>query len=112
MAIGMPAYHEDRVRYDCSSRDLRDAIDDAIAELRWNGREWDDWRWQASTGMKFFSWGEKITIDVERGGWVFVRSEYSFPLAWFDWGHNSSNVSRFLRLLDDILYDRARDRRR
>ncbi len=112
MPCGFPAYCEERARFDCDTGELMDAIDDAIAELGWSGSQVDRWRWKASTGMTFFSWGESITIEVERGGRVFVRSEYSFPLAWLDWGHNSSNVTRFLKRLDDLLGDRPPRRRR
>jgi hypothetical protein len=110
MPIGFPAYHEGSACYDCSLGELMDAIDDAIDSLKWNGSQVKRRRWTASTPMNLFSWGEKITIDIEEDCRVFVRSEYAFPLAWLDWGHNSSNVRRFLNKLDGLLGDREDER--
>jgi hypothetical protein len=106
MPVGFPAYYEQRVFYDCSTRELIEAIEDAFDMMRWNGYRVDRYRWTASTGWTFFSYGENITVELERDGEVHVRSEYCFPLAWIDWGHNSGNVRGFVARLDRIIGDR------
>ena len=106
MPVGFPAYHEEFARYDCSPRELKEAIEDALDELDWSGSRSKRRQWTATTGMSLFSWGEKVIIDIEQDGGVSVRSEYAFPLAWLDWGHNRTNVRRFLKQLDRFLGDR------
>jgi hypothetical protein len=103
MTFGLPAYHEERVRYDCSGRDLMDAIDEALHRLKWSGSQTDRWRWRANTGISLWSWGENLDIVVEGPGELFVRSECSFPTQCFDWGRNRSNVMKFLDRIDKIL---------
>src|SRR5438046_2779223 len=114
MAFGFPAYHEERVRYDCSRNDLMDAALEALDDLEWNGRESDRWRLSGSTGWSFWGgWGETIRIRVEPGPVLFIRSQCLMPTQCFDWGKNARNVRTLLDKLDEVLdyYDRE-DRRR
>jgi hypothetical protein len=104
MAIGFPAYHEERVRYGgVDDRDLMDAVASALNRLGWDWSRSDRWRYKASTGIGLFSWGETVKVEVLGEGRLYVRSEYIVPFAWIEWGHNSTNVRKFLRKLDDVL---------
>lgn len=112
MAFGFPAYHEERIRYDCSRNDLMDAALTAVKELGWGGYESGRWRISASTGISFWSWGETITAYVDPGPELQIRSHCAFPTQCIDWGRNAANVRRFLDRLDDVLADYARQDRR
>jgi hypothetical protein len=113
MWIGFPPSHEDSRQYDLPARDLLHAIEDALYELRWPHFRDDRFRIIANISPQIFvSYGEKVIIDIERDGRVRVRSECSSPLQWMDWGKNSSNVRQFLGMLDDIVDEGARPRRR
>jgi hypothetical protein len=113
MAFGFPAYHEERVRYKEPPDELMDAVDAALAELHWSGRQSGRWRFTASTGVSFWSWGEGMTIDLDLDdGELFVRSQCSFPTQCIDWGRNHNNVRKFLDALDRALEDGARRRAR
>jgi hypothetical protein len=104
MAIGLPAYHEERTRYDgCTDGELMNAIEIALRRLKWNGQQTERWAWSGYTGFSFFSWGERIRVVVRGEGRVLVRSECALPTQWIDWGRNEANVERFLRALDRAL---------
>ncbi|MGD9711958.1 MAG: hypothetical protein AB7V46_07840 [Thermomicrobiales bacterium] len=104
MALGFPAYHEERVRYDgIDDRDLMKAISKALDRVGWNWSRTDRYRFRAGTGFQLFSYGETVTVEMLGEGRLFVRSEYVVPFAWLDWGLNSQNVRKLLRSLDDVL---------
>lgn len=104
MAIGFPAYHEQRVRYDgLDDRDLTGAIARAFKRLRWDWHRSDRWSYRASTGFRLLSWGETVRVELLGEGRLLVRSAYIVPWKWFDWWHNAENVRVFLRELDDVL---------
>src|SRR5262245_36074271 len=104
MAFGFPAYHEERVRYDVPPGELMDAVDAAIADMHWSGHQTGRWRYSASTGVSFWSWGEGVTIELGPDeGEMFVRSQCSFPTQCIDWGRNASNVRKFLAAVDRAL---------
>ncbi len=113
MAFGFPAYHEERARYSEPPDELMDAIDAALAELHWSGSQSGRWRFTASTGVSFWSWGEGVTIDLDpEDGELFVRSQCSFPTQCFDWGRNHNNVRKLLDAIDRALEDGVRRRAR
>jgi hypothetical protein len=113
MWIGFPPSAEESRQYDLAARDLLHAIEDTLYDLRWPHFRDDRFRVVANiSGQIFVSYGEKVTIEIERDGWIRVRSECSFPLQWMDWGKNSSNVRRFLNALEDVMDEGARSRRR
>ncbi|HEV3143350.1 MAG TPA: hypothetical protein VGZ47_05630 [Gemmataceae bacterium] len=113
MWIGFPPSAEDSRQYDLSTRDLLHAIEDALYDLRWPHFRDDRFRVVANiSGQIFVSYGEKVTIDIEREGWVRVRSECSFPLQWMDWGKNAGNVRQFFARLEDIIDEGSRPRKR
>lgn len=113
MWIGFPPFHEDSREYDLSARELLHAIEDALYELRWPHFRDDRYRIIANISPQIFvSYGEKVTIDIGRNGWVRVRSECSSPLQWMDWGRNSSNVRQFFGMLDDMIDEGERTPRR
>ena len=113
MWIGFPPSAEESRQYDLSARDMLHAVEDALYDLRWPHFRDDRFRVVANiSGQVFVSYGEKVTIDIERDGWLRVRSECSFALQWMDWGKNSSNVRRFLNALENVIDEGSRPRRR
>lgn len=112
MAIGFPAYHEDRVYFaDVSGEELMDAMDAAFRRLGWSANETGRWSFRASTGMSFMSWGNTVTARVVGEGELAVRCECVNPLQWIDWGTNSTYIDQFVRKLEDLLRVRARQAR-
>ncbi len=110
-SIGLPPYTEADARFKCERKDLLDAIEAVFDDLHWAFNETGRGEYRASTGISFMSWGETVTVEVDRDGLVIVRSACSFPLQWIDWGKNGHNVDRFLARIDDFL-DRPRRRGR
>ena len=105
MAFGFPAYHEERVRFRCSDSELLDAAEEALEDLGWSPHPVGKWRLRASTGISLWSWGERITVEVERDGRLFVRSACIFPTQCIDWGRNRKNIERLLREVDRVFED-------
>ncbi len=57
----------------------------------------------ANVSLSFWSWGEKIYVEVKDDSTVFIRSKLALPLQIFDWGKNKRNVYNFFRNLESIL---------
>jgi hypothetical protein len=113
MWFGFPPSAEESRHFDLSARDMLHAVEDALYDLRWPHFRDDRFRIVANiSGQMFVSYGEKVIIEIERDGWLRVRSECSFPLQWMDWGKNAGNVRRFLHALEDVLDEGSRPRRR
>jgi hypothetical protein len=97
MAFGFPAYHQEEHDYrGCTRGELMGAALDALDELGWGGKDVGGWQVLGSTGVSFWSWGERITIKVRPGPALFIRSHCSLPTQCIDWGRNRENVRRFL----------------
>jgi hypothetical protein len=74
-----------------------------LAELGWKFYDLSPTTYKASRSIRFWSWGEEITIDFSRPGRVLVESKCSFPLQCFDWGWNRGNVNLVIWGLEDRL---------
>jgi hypothetical protein len=112
MDIGFPPKHEGKRRFNLNPTELIRAAEDALDELDWKHYRSGRFCIIANIAPQLFvTYGEKVTIDIESDGWVYVRSESTFPLAWIDWGRNAGNVRRFLNLLEDLI-DEPKPRRR
>jgi hypothetical protein len=55
----------------------------------------------AEVGANLWSWGERISVEIGRGGTVWVESTCRLPTQCFDWGKNQRNVDGFLELVDE-----------
>jgi hypothetical protein len=111
MAFGFPASAElveEFPRY--SPRELLDAVDDALCDLGWGHRYLGDFEFTAGTGFSFFSYGEAIRIVVYEDSSVRIQSRCSWPLQWFDWGKNRTNINDLLFAIERCA-DRIRRRR-
>src|SRR5947208_15368755 len=102
MAFGFPAYADGSRRYGLSLDVLREAVARALYELDWTGcGNWSGRVFVADVRVNFWSWGEKITIEIDRDGMVWIESKCSLPTQCFDWGKNQGNVDAFFRTLDE-----------
>src|SRR5262249_27459144 len=111
MAIGFPAYHEETARFRGQDREkLRQAAEEALAEIGWRFRRDGRWRLVANVPMGFYiiflTWGARLTVEVEKGG-LALRSEGVFVLEWLDIGQHKANINKFLDRLEDILDEEA-----
>jgi hypothetical protein len=109
MAIGFPAYHEETARFRNASRKvLHRAAEDAMDALGWTWRREGSGRLVASVPPSMLGiivlWGERLIVEVEDDR-LWVRSEGSFPLQWLDFGKHHTNITQFLRRVEDFLDD-------
>jgi hypothetical protein len=112
MALGFPAYHEEDQQFEHSAEELLDAVEEALDALGWSFSYKGRGLFGTTTPISFWSWGERIQIEVGRQGDVWVRSECALPTQCFDWGKNRRNVNKFLDQLETVLsFNRARARR-
>jgi len=111
MAFGFPAYHEETARFrGVAQQELRRAAQEALDDIGWSWHKDGRWRIVASVPAGFiaifFTWGAKLIVEIEEEE-VWVRSEGTFALAWFDIGQHQTNTGKFLRRLDEICEDAA-----
>ena len=50
---------------------------------------------KAKTKLTWWSWTEKITIEIKKDGTVYAHSKCSYPLQVVAWGKNKKNVKAF-----------------
>jgi hypothetical protein len=55
----------------------------------------------AEVGVNFWSWGEKVSVEIDRGGTISVESRCRLPTQCFDWGKNQRNIDAFFQLVDE-----------
>jgi hypothetical protein len=76
---------------------ILDAIDRALHDLGAKSVKWSSDRRHASArlGASLWSWGERLTVEVDESGQVRVSSECA---SWqvVDWGKNAENRRKFL----------------
>lgn len=102
MAFGFPAYARGRRRYDSSPDALREAIARALSALGWTAYgNWSGNRFVAEVGVNFWSWGEKINVEIDPNGTIRIESTCRLPTQCFDWGKNQRNVDAFFELVDE-----------
>ncbi len=110
MAFAFPAYHTEIVTGLSRENDLRELVLVALERLAWPVRKASANTISASVGFNFWSWREKITVQMLRDGSLSITSRCGLPTQCFDWGKNEQNVSMRiaelrkltgLRLLDD-----------
>lgn len=87
--------------FDAHPDDIAAAVDRALddvgaQDVRWSrsGR-----RVTAKVGTHILFWGENLTIEIDRSGEVWVRSESAFPTIVADGG---TNARRCRALLDAV----------
>jgi hypothetical protein len=97
MAFCFPAYARGTRRYDSSPDALREAVARALSALGWTAYgNWSGRCFVAEVGYNFWSWGEKISVEIDREGKIRVESRCMLPTQCFDWGKNQCNVDAFL----------------
>lgn len=94
MAFGFPAYHMEQLDRAC---DL-DTVRQAILSRGWTIQSETEKEIRASTGLNFWSWGEKVVIERFDDG-IVVTSSCALVTQCIDWGKNKSNVKK---LIDEI----------
>jgi len=92
MAFGFPAYHTEELT-GTPGPVFRNALLEAIHALRWSVRDETETEITASTGVSFWSWGEKILVRLHEHG-ATVTSRCALVTQCFDWGKNRSNVRK------------------
>jgi hypothetical protein len=59
----------------------------------------DDNRIMYTTGVSFFSWGERISVSIQ-GEIIKIKSKCKLRTQIQDWGKNKRNVRKLLRLFE------------
>src|SRR6516225_1107665 len=102
MAFGFPAYARGSRRYDSSPDALREAVARALSALEWTAYgNWSGMRFVAEVGVNYWSWGERISVEIEGEGTVWIESKCRLPTQCIDWGKNQRNVDAFLELVEE-----------
>jgi hypothetical protein len=102
MALGFPAHAQGCRRYDLGPDALKEAVARALNATGWTAYgNWSGQRFVAEVGISFWSWGEKISIEIDPGGAVWIESRCRLPTQCLDWGKNQRNVDAFLALVDE-----------
>jgi hypothetical protein len=52
-------------------------------------------------GVNFWSWGEQVSVEIDREGTVQIESRCRLPTQCLDWGKNQRNVDAFLKLVEE-----------
>ena len=52
--------------------------------------------YRSDIGMTYWSWGERVTVDVSAEGIMKIASESTFSPTLIDYGKNKENVSKVL----------------
>ncbi len=111
MAFGFPAYHEDTRKFDIKNRVLAAAVENSLRDLGWQfERDASGAQFDVRIGFSVWSYaGERINIQIDKGGNIWVRSECASPIQCYDgmpfpwYGKNRNNVERFFDALSQSL---------
>jgi hypothetical protein len=71
-----------------------------LDDLGWHITLVDDEGIEVRTGTGIWFFGDRMTVDVSRGGVVTVHSRCIWPTQIIDFGRNDRNVERFLDRLE------------
>ena len=96
MSFGFPAYSTNSRRFRLDQQQLIDLIGKALKYLGWPYQQPLPNRFLARTAFGFWSWGERLTVDVDADGTVTARSECLLATQCIDWGKNGRNVNAVL----------------
>lgn len=91
--------HKAQRRFKGSSDDILAALRYALRRISRKDVIWSDRRITFSVPMSWWSWGERVTIDLENDGNVRVFSECVFQL--HDWGKNKRNAEGILDWMEE-----------
>lgn len=100
VAFGLPAKAEETRRYGLHYDLLNNAAINAVNALGWRYNTYAPYQFSLRINASFWSWGELVNVNIYGDGTVYVGSQCSFPIQWFDWGKNKKNIARFFAMLD------------
>ena len=111
MSFGFPAYHESTRKFNLRSAVVAAAVENTLRDLEWEfKRDAPGTEFDARTGWSVWSYlGERIKIQISRGGNVWIRSECISPIQCYDgmpfpwYGKNRKNVEKFFDVLSQSL---------
>ena len=105
MAFGFPAYHEDTRKFDIKNTILAAAVENSLRDLGWQfKRAASGAQFDVRTGFSVWSYaGERINIQIDKGGNIWVRSECTSPIQCIDYGKNRKNVGKFFDALSQSI---------
>ena len=95
----MTREYEAQRQFKGSSDDIQAAVRYALRRISRKDVDWSESRITLHVPMSWWSWGEKVTIDLEDDGKVRVFSKSAFQL--HDWGRNERNVEAILDWMEE-----------
>lgn len=96
MSFGFPAYHNETVEPNEPDNDVHGRILQCLSGLKWSVTHKNPNQIQATTTINLWSWGEKITLELNESGTFSITSKCALPTQCFDWGKNQRNVQAFV----------------
>ncbi len=110
MRIKFPARYCKRYSSSIEKSELAKLVEETLEKLRWKYTLKADGEFQAQIPFNFWSFGEKINIEIQSDG-ISICSKCISPFQCFDWGKNQENVETFLNgfgeSIDKFLSNRA-----
>jgi hypothetical protein len=96
---GMTNNHKTQRQFKGSSDDVLAAVRYALRRTSRKEVQRSDKRITFSVPMSWWSWGERVTIDLENDGNVTVFSKCVCQL--YDWGKNQRNAEEILDWMEE-----------
>lgn len=102
MAIGLPAYHQEKRKHGLANKEACEAIvQAAIDELPWIKIGYIKEAFDYRTRGTILTFAERILVYVGETE-IFVKSACLFPGQFIDFGKNKRNVNDFFETFDRL----------
>ncbi len=87
--------------YPLAKAELLEQVKRALAHCKFKITEIgeDEGVIHAKSAVNFWSWREKIEVNIDADGSVSMKSECVLPTQVVDWGKNKKNVQQFFAYL-------------
>ena len=85
--------------FDVPVEELPAAVDEALRDIGAKSIRWTRRQVTASMRWSLWSYGERLTVEVDRLGEVWIRSECAMPFQILDWGKNYRNCKALIKAI-------------
>lgn len=101
MAIGLPAYHEERIKHGLKKSECEERVRQSIAQLPWIEIGYVKEAFDYRTRGTMLTFAERILVYVGETE-LLVKSSCLFPGQFLDFGKNKQNVMDFFEIYDKL----------
>ena len=101
MAIGLPAYHEVRLKHGLTKATCQEKVRRAILQLPWIEIGYIKEAFDYRTKGTMLTFAERVLIYVGETE-ILVKSACLFPGQFLDFGKNERNVNEFFEIYNNL----------